>query len=795
MASVDGLPSPESTVTSLLASSGRLRSSLHPEPVHIIKYKDRHYESASEALDAYIADFHRTLRTSETSVGQLELPKEPGTPRPPRSGYRNREVLKESLTEKELDFLKLPVGPQHRDSDHLSVTTDDLLLLPSDGSLPVTRTSAFLSQSGSYPLGRSFNSSSWSRSRPSRAPRGSFHRPAARRTPLGASGKERPLCVDDLLSSRSRTTSGTLPPSSFLTRQTDHPGSLASHHLPRWITSHKSEMDFSGVTSIPDLRYPAWLRECDIPTETTSGAPAVPSWIHELEEDAEEAPQDTKGQRKVSEQATLRELRLRFTQALAAEGRGTACGDGEPFRGDRIGSLIQRAEQMLNSPSLGLCATGREQHGSPGGTEDLLEADRSWDNPPVTFKSPVPVGDPGEQLTTEESQKDAAEKSVGSSSGYSSRKHHGPVEALKQMLFSLQAVEQRVTQQKEAEPLGTAGVISPPTQKENREPKEELRRFDKHYYVTLCVKSAAINRQQGELNSVTELCLYTAWPKGHHLDLTKPIGKSLPFCSCGEDVHLFQKMVEELREVFNSERRSVSTRTVRRELQGLTSCVALRRPLVSEANRPTRLQSARERKDWTLERWKKVMWSDESRFTLFQSDGASGFSNLMCPKTRSADHLNILNHLVTPATDFFFPDGTAIFQDENARIHRAQIVKGRFRKHEASWIGHQSPDLNPIETLWDVLEKTLCSGPVLPPSLSSPHYHTGVLAKPGTPALRWTAGPSRVPHPDPEEYDSALGGQSLQRALHHLGRLKSLVDEMKEKKGEELQQRVEVGQS
>ncbi|KAK1806128.1 hypothetical protein P4O66_012838, partial [Electrophorus voltai] len=29
----------------------------------------------------------------------------------------------------------------------------------------------------------------------------------------------------------------------------------------------------------------------------------------------------------------------------------------------------------------------------------------------------------------------------------------------------------------------------------------------------------------------------------------------------------------------------------------------------------------REHKDWTLEQWKKVMWSDESRFTLFQSDG------------------------------------------------------------------------------------------------------------------------------------------------------------------------------
>lgn len=87
MASVDGVQSPESTVTSLLASSGRLRSSLHPEPLHTFKYKDRHFESASDALDAYISDF----QSSVSSVGQLELPKEQNTPRVLRSGYRNRD--------------------------------------------------------------------------------------------------------------------------------------------------------------------------------------------------------------------------------------------------------------------------------------------------------------------------------------------------------------------------------------------------------------------------------------------------------------------------------------------------------------------------------------------------------------------------------------------------------------------------------------------------------------------------------------------------------------------------------
>ena len=65
---------------------------------------------------------------------------------------------------------------------------------------------------------------------------------------------------------------------------------------------------------------------------------------------------------------------------------------------------------------------------------------------------------------------------------------------------------------------------------------------------------------------------------------------------------------------------------------------------------------------------------------------------------------------------FFFPDGSGIFQDDNAKIHRALVVKEwSMRTHECQGaeesFSHmnwppQGPDFNPIESLWDVLENT-----------------------------------------------------------------------------------------
>ena len=49
----------------------------------------------------------------------------------------------------------------------------------------------------------------------------------------------------------------------------------------------------------------------------------------------------------------------------------------------------------------------------------------------------------------------------------------------------------------------------------------------------------------------------------------------------------------------------------------------------------------------------------------------------------SAEFLNVLNYQVIPSIDLFFADGSGIFQDDNAKIDQALVVKEwRIRTHE-----------------------------------------------------------------------------------------------------------------
>ncbi|GBN09315.1 hypothetical protein AVEN_9152-1 [Araneus ventricosus] len=54
---------------------------------------------------------------------------------------------------------------------------------------------------------------------------------------------------------------------------------------------------------------------------------------------------------------------------------------------------------------------------------------------------------------------------------------------------------------------------------------------------------------------------------------------------------------------------------------GLCSRRPTRVPLLIKRHRQLRLQWARDHRDWTMDEWKRVAWSDESRFLIHHVDG------------------------------------------------------------------------------------------------------------------------------------------------------------------------------
>jgi transposase len=76
-------------------------------------------------------------------------------------------------------------------------------------------------------------------------------------------------------------------------------------------------------------------------------------------------------------------------------------------------------------------------------------------------------------------------------------------------------------------------------------------------------------------------------------------------------------------EVYASTSTSVHTRTIQRELNkiGFRAMKPAKKPLLTARMKKNRLEWAKDKKNWTPEDWYRVVFSDESKFNLFGSDG------------------------------------------------------------------------------------------------------------------------------------------------------------------------------
>lgn len=77
-------------------------------------------------------------------------------------------------------------------------------------------------------------------------------------------------------------------------------------------------------------------------------------------------------------------------------------------------------------------------------------------------------------------------------------------------------------------------------------------------------------------------------------------------------------------ELNKSRTKKFSVDTVKRRLRnnGLMDRVAIKKPKLRTENIKKRLKFAKDHKNWSLEDWSNVLWSDESKFELFKKLGA-----------------------------------------------------------------------------------------------------------------------------------------------------------------------------
>ncbi|UYV75049.1 hypothetical protein LAZ67_12002232 [Cordylochernes scorpioides] len=149
---------------------------------------------------------------------------------------------------------------------------------------------------------------------------------------------------------------------------------------------------------------------------------------------------------------------------------------------------------------------------------------------------------------------------------------------------------------------------------------------------------------------------------------------------------------------------SISTRTISRRLvaNGLHSCRPLRRLPLTPPNRRQRLEWCLSRSTWMTE-WHRVVFSDESRF--FLSSDSRRVRVWRQRGERSNPAAIVERPTVRQRGIMGVPN--ALYQQDNARPHTARISQQALQDVQMLPWPPYSPDLSPIEHVWDIIGRRL----------------------------------------------------------------------------------------
>lgn len=452
--------SPESTVSSLLANCSLNNNSSSSNSCSSIQYKDKLYRSASQALDAYIEDFDQSYISKDIKPGKICIIESV-----PEDSRSTKDVLKHKSA---LEDIK-----QHGNRTHfrrkmaydpdVSLTTDDLLRFPADGAVSFTHTAVLSPASQRRKRNRKSMTEFASRVHHQSSSFGNeeemnFHR--------NVSSVYRHPCRRDYLQHKYHKYASGISDFSLKDRLTKKENFASASHknYPRWLTSHKSDLGVSGISSVPDFKYPIWLKSHDLLSnfadESFVHGDAVP--LPDKRMPVKNQNADISNKAGSSGHNILLEL-LNKPDVKKTRLCDVPTGYSVPkvlreskhkFIDDDAELILQKAKRTLEM-SVEELTSALKNDTSPC-TADVLEAERSWDDVPIGLKSPVPVYcEDEDSLKTPKASiinefLEDCLKNTTQESTFSGGNHHGPVEALKLMLFNLQAVQQNFTQNKTA---------------------------------------------------------------------------------------------------------------------------------------------------------------------------------------------------------------------------------------------------------------------------------------------------------------------------------------------------------